>query len=224
MRQSNSRVPLGSAGRQIALLVVVMGTGSLLPGCRCGHQDPAPSRHSDAASTATANPSPRNPLIPGSRMRRPVGPAFAVEAGKGLGPVRFGATVATVERLMELKCDEVTDTRCWMFDAGVEFELSQGAVSGITIHRFDRPVSGHPDKKWGTFAGGIPPDIRITMVPEAVQEGLGPPTSSESLDGKNPNRTVRRDQYPGLELEYDLNPENGRLMLGGIRVRRVASP
>jgi hypothetical protein len=141
-----------------------------------------------------------------------------VEAGAGLGPIRFGSTVATVERHMQTKCEELTDKYCRFISSGIELELTDGAVSGIVIHRFDRPVDGNPKKLWGTFAGGIPPKVLMTMVPEAVIEQLGKPKRTETIKEANPNWTVRRDTYDGMVLDYDKNRANDRLMLGQVRV------
>jgi hypothetical protein len=130
----------------------------------------------------------------------------------------FGATVESIERHMRMKCEELTPTRCRIITAGVEFELTNGVVSGIMIHRFDRPVDGDKSKPWGVFAGGIPPNVLMTMVPEAVIESIGEPQKSETVLEQNVNRTVRRDTYDGMILEYDRNPVNDRLMLGGVRI------
>ncbi len=152
-----------------------------------------------------------------SRLQ-PRGPAFAVEPGAGVGPIRFGSTVATVERHMQTKCEEMTDKYCRFIASGIELELTNGAVSGIVIHRFDRPVAGSPEKKWGVFAGGIPPKVLMTMVPEAVIEQLGKPKRTETIKEDNLNWTVRRDTYDGMVLDYDKNRANDRLMLGQIRI------
>jgi hypothetical protein len=146
------------------------------------------------------------------------GPAFPVEPGEGLGPIRFGSTVATVERHMQTKCEVLTDKYCRYIAAGIELELTDGAVSGIVIHRYNRPVAGDPTKKWGLFAGGIPPKVMMMMLPEAVIEQLGKPKRTEAITNENPNWTVRRDTYDGMVLEYDKNRANDRLMLGQIRV------
>jgi len=202
-------------------------------GCRSHDRQPDQKANGISASASAASASAKaarvTAILEAAKrrerlLRHPVGPSLAVQAGVGLGPIRFGATVATVERLMGLKCDELTKTYCRMIDAAVEFKLDGGVVSEIFAYRFDRPVPGHPGKTWGVFAGGIPPDLRMTMVPEAIRAVLGSPKSSVHLDGKNPNRTVLKDTYDGLELEYDLNPENGRLMLGQLWIFRPPSP
>jgi hypothetical protein len=130
----------------------------------------------------------------------------------------FGATVPTIERHMGMKCEVLSETRCQIITAGVEFELSNGVVQAIQIHRFDRPVEGKEGALWGVFAGGIPPNVLMAMVPEAVIEGIGKPKETKPITEKNPYNTVRRDIYDGMILDYDFNPATGRLMLGGIRI------
>jgi hypothetical protein len=149
---------------------------------------------------------------------RPMGPALAVEAGVGIGPIRFGSNVASIERHMGMKCEELTEQHCRILQAGLEFELTEGIVSGMVVYRFERPVASSPGQTWGTFAGGILPNIHMMMVPEVVHEELGMPKTSTVVDENNPNHTVLRETYPGFELEYDKNPANGRLMLGSLRV------
>lgn len=119
---------------------------------------------------------------------------------------------------MQAKCEQLTDRYCRFITSGIELELTSGAVSGIVIHRYQRPVAGNPDKTWGLFSGGIPPKVFMMMVPEAVIEEIGKPQRSEVVAEENPNWTVQRDYYPGMVLEYDRNRVNDRLMLGQIRV------
>jgi len=126
--------------------------------------------------------------------------------------------VETVERHMQAKCEQLTDRYCRYIAAGIELELTSGAVSGIVIHRYQRPVAGDPTKTWGVFAGGIPPQAFMMMVPEAVIEQIGKPKRTEVVTAENPNWTVRRDFYDGMVLEYDKNRANDRLMLGQVRV------
>jgi hypothetical protein len=203
-----------------AMVVIVVATGCKTKLNRSRETRDAVIESAPKASAAivvTAAPAATAPAQPPSRLQ-PRGPAFAVEPGAGLGPIRFGSTVATVERHMQIKCEELTDKYCRYIASGIELELTNGAVSGIVIHRFDRPVAGDPDKKWGVFAGGIPPKVLMTMVPEAVIEQLGKPKRTETLKEDPLNWTVRRDTYDGLVLDYDKNRANDRLMLGQIRV------
>lgn len=126
---------------------------------------------------------------------------------------------------MQTKCEELTERVCRYIGAGIELELKDGAVSGIVIHRLNRPVlpveggqPGSEERKWGMFAGGIPPNVFMMMVPEAVIEQIGKPKKTEAVNEDNPNWTVRRDYYDGMVLEYDKNRANNRLMLGQVRV------
>jgi len=165
--------------------------------------------------TAPSSALPPKPLVV------PHGPAFAIEAGQGLGPVRFGATVATIERLVGSKCDEVSDKFCRYVLAGIEFELSKGAVSGINVYRHDRPVEGSPGKLWGRTQCAIPPDITPRVVLNYARSKLGKPLSSEEVKSENPNRTALIDTYKGLVLEYDRGEHTQDLILGSIRVTKT---
>jgi hypothetical protein len=161
------------------------------------------------------------------RARKPVvpsGPRFAIEAGGGLGPVRFGATVATIERLMDAKCDEITDKFCRYIPAGIEFELSKGVVSGIIIYRHDRAVTGSPGKTWGRTRCAIPPDITPRVIQTYVHSTLGKPQSSEEVTVANPNRTAIRETYPGLVIEYDRGEYTQELIVGSIRIVKTNGP
>ncbi len=158
------------------------------------------------------------------RVVVPKGPAFAIEAGSGLGPVRFGATVATVERLMEAKCDELTDDYCRYIDAGVEYELSKGVVSGIVVARHGRPVAGSSGKTWGRTRCAIAPDVTPRVLLSYARSILGKPATSESVTTENPNHTLLKETYPGLVLEYDRGERTGDLILGSIRVTKSDKP
>jgi hypothetical protein len=148
----------------------------------------------------------------------PIGPRLAILAGEGIGPIRFGATVATIERLMEAPCEMKTPDRCRYIRQAVEFELKDGVVNRIVIHRHERPAG--PDAQgtpqfYGFFNGGIPPYLGLGMIPSAIQKELGPPVSVEKVTAPNDFDTVERDTYPGMVLEYD-RYTNGNLILGGV--------
>lgn len=213
----NSKM-IGIGGCVLALSVATSGCKTKLNRSSAAEGDAVESAARTPEPTVpTQAPSAKLPPPPTSRLK-PSGPAFAVEPGAGLGPIRFGSTVATVERHMQTKCEDLTDKVCRYIAAGIELELTDGAVSGIVINRFDRPVGGDPSKLWGAFAGGIPPKVQMAMVPEAVIEQIGKPKRTEAVQGEPPNWTVRRDTYDGMVLEYDKNLVNDRLMLGQIRV------
>jgi hypothetical protein len=154
----------------------------------------------------------------------PAGPAFAITAGEGLGPVRFGATVATIERLMESKCDELTEKYCRYIAAGIEYELKEGVVSGIVVYRHDRPVAGSPSKTWGRTRCAIPPDLTPRVIVSYVHAHLGKPESTETIVIANPSRTALRETYPGLVLEYDRGEYSNELVLGSIRIVKLDHP
>lgn len=125
---------------------------------------------------------------------------------------------------MEAKCDEVTESYCRYIDAGIEYELTKGVVSGVVVYRHDRPVPGSPGKLWGRTRCAIPPDITPRVVFSYVRSILGKPLTSEAVSGDNPNRTGLRETYNGLVLEYDRGERTGDLILGSIRVTKANGP
>jgi hypothetical protein len=141
---------------------------------------------------------------------------MAILLGKGIGPIRPGATVATLERHMEAKCPELTEKRCRYVDRGVEFDLDENQVTRrIRIHRVGRATGG--DVAWGPFNGAIPPDLVPGMIPGAIEEFLGKPARVvQGAEGAHPD-TVEQHHYEGAVLEYD-RMASGGLVLGGIRI------
>jgi len=195
---------------------------SLLGASACKSKSKPESSPTVLASSAAVSASATPPgAAPSKNVIVPQGPAFAIEAGVGLGPVRFGATVATIERLMEGKCDEITETFCRYIGAGIEYELTKGVVSGIVVHRHDRPVAGSPGKTWGRTRCAIAPDVTPRTLLSYVRTVLGKPLASEAVTGDNPNRTGLRETYKGLILEFDRGEHTGDLILGGIRVTKA---
>ena len=148
----------------------------------------------------------------------PSGPLLSIEAGKGLGAIRLGATVGTVERLMDKRCEVLTEEICRYISRGVDFHLEGGVTSYIHVQRAGRPAgvdaNGEP-VEFGFFNGGIMPDLRLGMVPKAIQEYLGPPERVEPVPQPNPASIVARDYYPGLVIEYD-RYTNGNIIMGGV--------
>ncbi len=165
------------------------------------------------AASAPAVPS--ADLVPPKKWAIPDGPRLAVVAGKGVGPIRLGAKVSTVERLMEAPCEERTPKLCRYYIRAVEFHLdAEERVERIHVHRLDRKQG---EKTFGVFNGGIPPDLSFGMLPEAIQQILGPPKSKrQGAEGAAPG-TAESHVYEGMVLEYDRMP-NGQLVLGGIRI------
>jgi hypothetical protein len=147
---------------------------------------------------------------------------LAMLAGKGVGPIRIGATVPTIERLMEAPCEVKTPAVCRYIARGVEFNLENGVVSTIHVQRAGRPAgtdaSGAP-REYGFFRGAIPPDLRLGMIPKAIQEYLGPPKKVDRLNEAGPVNNVEVHYYDGLTIEYD-RIENGNLIMGGVIIYR----
>jgi hypothetical protein len=207
---------------------LVLAIAFALTGVACKSKA-RPTKPGQANTTAASpNPSASGPGFGLAPPRRsfvtPAGPSFAIMAGEGLGPVRFGATVATIERLMEGKCEELSERHCRYIRAGIEYELKDGVVSGIVVYRHDRPVEGSPGKFWGRTRCAIPPDITPRMVAGYVHSVLGKPESHESVETVNANRTALREHYQGLDLEYDRGEYTKELVLGSIRVLKLDNP
>jgi hypothetical protein len=148
---------------------------------------------------------------------------LAIEAGKGVGPIRLGATVATIERLMAAPCEVKTADACRYIRRAVEFDLKNGVTDRIVVHRHDRPAgpdaTGQP-QVYGFFNGGIPPGVGLGMLPSAVKELMGEPQRVEKVTTQNDFDTIERAFYPGLELEFDTY-KNGNVMLGGVIISKA---
>ncbi len=210
-------------------LSVTLAALASLPGCRKspkGGPQPLGTVH---GSLVGAKPSGAPP-----RPRFATGPRMAILPGEGIGPIRMGATVATVERLMEAKCEVLTERFCRYVTRGVELELKDGVVAGMMVNRPDRPAGtdtlGRP-LTYGLFNGFIPPDpkhgrplnVMFGMHVPGVAEGMGPPRKVEPAPAGNPNGTVEIHYYDGAVLEYDRYPAARVPVLGGIRIL-VAKP
>ncbi|HWP08303.1 MAG TPA: hypothetical protein VNN72_21325 [Polyangiaceae bacterium] len=156
------------------------------------------------------------------RWAPPNGPMLAIEAGKGVGAIRIGATVATIERLMDKRCEVLTEEVCRYITRGVDFHLVGGITNWIHVQRAGRPAgndyTGEP-VEFGFFNGAIPPDVRLGMIPSAIQEYLGPPERIEPVPQPNPASIVARDYYPGMVIEYD-RYTNGKIIMGGVRIMK----
>lgn len=150
----------------------------------------------------------------------PSGPILPVEPGSGLGAIRLGANVATIERLMGKPCEVRTEDLCRYVSHGVDFHFLGGVTEWIHVQRAGRSAGndykGEP-VEFGFFNGAIPPDLRLGMVPSAIQEYLGPPERVEHIPQPNPATLVSRDYYPGIVIEYD-RYTNGKIIMGGMRI------
>jgi hypothetical protein len=207
-----------TAGRFVLGLAAL--TGVFTASCRCTDDSVPKAVPSATASAAPGAVAVSSAPKPKPRPAPPPGPVLAVLAGQGVGAIRFGANVTTVERLMMFPCEVKTESVCRYAARGVEFGLVNGVVDTVAIHRAGRPAGndaqGQPEE-YGFFRGAIPPDLRLGMLPKAVKEFLKEPERVEKVAEPNPNNTVERHFYPGLVIEYDKHT-NGNLIMGGIKV------
>jgi hypothetical protein len=145
--------------------------------------------------------------------------------GQGVGPIRFGATKATIERLMGAPCDDVTETLCRYVGKGAEFKLQGDALNEIKISRKGREAKRAPDGsiiEYGFFNGAFLPDLYFGMQPSAMQEQLGAPTKVEKVEPLGADGFAERHFYDGVTLEYDLW-SNGKLILGAAILTKSAT-
>jgi len=191
----------------------------------CSKPEPKPSVPDEIAE-AVAHGAIEKDAIELARRKKwalPSGPMLSIEPGKGVGPIRLGATVGTVERLMDKRCEVLTDEVCRYVSRGVDFHLVGGIVEWIHVQRAGRPAGLDAKGEavdFGFFNGAIPPDVRLGMIPKAVQEFLGPPDRVEQVPQPNPASIVARDYYPGAVIEYD-RYTNGKFILGGVRILKL---
>ncbi|HYP88001.1 MAG TPA: hypothetical protein VEQ59_07600 [Polyangiaceae bacterium] len=221
-------------------LVSTLAVAFLLTGCdgcngSADHSLSAKQRDEALASaieSATVGPAkkpvdgighPAN-VIPGQGPKRiefpepRAGAAMPILPGQGIGPIRFGATKATIERLMGAPCDDSTDTMCRYVGRAVEFTLENGAAKEMRISRKGREAKRAPDGsiiEYGFFSGALLPDLYFGMRPEALQEQLGPPQKVDKISPLGADGLAERHTYDGLTLEYD-QWSNGNLVLGAV--------
>jgi hypothetical protein len=173
-----------------------------------------------ASASASAAPAPAAPSAPWVAPK-PSGPRFAIVPGKGVGPIRPGATVATLERHMQSKCELLTPKSCSYFRHGIEFQLDdKGVMTRLHIHRPGRSAGKSEsggELNWGAFNGAIPPDLVFGMLPKAIQEHLGRPERVTLGEQDAYPGTVEQQFYEGMVLEYERMP-SGALVLAGIRI------
>ncbi|MBN1610014.1 MAG: hypothetical protein JW940_25530 [Polyangiaceae bacterium] len=198
---------------------------SLAVCCKHDRTDAAATNRQTApqpAPAATA-PSPKPTATP---RGLPPHIRLAIVPGQGMGPIRLGANVGTLERLMQQPCEEKTDSVCRFITKGVEYELKDGVTQAIQLHRPGRQVTApgqHSPETYGVLNAAIAPNVTLGMLPKWVEKALGRPKKVEAVADGGVNRTVARHFYDGLVLEYDINPKNGAEILAGIRIVKEAS-
>jgi hypothetical protein len=150
----------------------------------------------------------------------PIDPKLPIEPGKGVGPIRFGARLETIERLLGEPCEEKVEAApgellCRYSAQAIDFVLKQGAVSQMRLHRLGRPFKPGSKADYGIYNGHFPDGTGVGMLQTAVEQALGKPQAVRKLSADNPFKTVEIHDYPEFSLEYDqLEPD--RLVLGGV--------
>jgi hypothetical protein len=165
-----------------------------------------------APSTVVVPESPPQPGLARTSWPVPTGPLFEIIPGKGLGPIRLGATVATIERLMELPCEIKTETLCRYLGRGADFVLKDGAAVEMRVYRRDRPTTP-AGAYFGVFNGRMRNGVDFEELPFAVKEIMGAPKKVETVSDGGPAHTVEVHSYDGLRIEYDRLP-NGNNVVG----------
>jgi hypothetical protein len=211
-----------------ALLAPVLLVAALAS-CRSGEVDePAPTPAAPALTPGgggapvrhtTQKASDRKPPFASPPWRIPVGPQLVIEPGKGLGPIRFGATVETIERLIGEPCEEkrqqAGDVVCRYSAQAVDFVLHDGKVVEMRGHRLGRPFKPEPKLDYGIFNGRFAQGVAFGMLPAAATELLGAPKQVRAVTGENDNHTVEVHEYDGFRLEFDrISAES--VVLGGV--------
>lgn len=203
--------------------------------CRSGDVDKsgAVAPASTAVAAGGAGAAPRNarsrpvaPLAP-EPWHIPVGISLPILPGEGVGPIRFGASLETIERLIAQPCDEKRQDApnllaCRYSAQAIEFFLTEGALSGVRIHRLGRPFLKDPQPDFGIYNGRFQSGASLAMLQPAVQELLGKPQAVRSV--KEPGafnttgfNTVELHDYDGFVLEYDRS-QSGQIVLGGVQL------
>src|SRR3954467_8184354 len=92
------------------------------------------------------------------KWAQPSGPMLAVLPGEGVGPIRLGATVGTIERLMDKRCEVLTEELCRYVTRGIDFHLQGGYTDWTHVQRAGRRAGvvfrGEPIE-FGFFNGAI---------------------------------------------------------------------
>lgn len=227
-----------------ALLLAALPLAPLASACRSGEIDsstsaPAPAPAAPVAAPASggaggapqrlARARPIPPLAP-EPWHVPVGPTLLIEPGKGMGPIRFGAHLDTIERLIGEPCEEKRQESphvlvCRYSAQAVEFTLTDGAFTSAHVHRLGRPFKKDPKPDFGIFNGRFEGGAAIGMLMTGVQELLGKPKAVRQVKDPNPYNTIEIHDYDGFSLEYD-RPDPDRVVLGGIILTapRAAAP
>jgi hypothetical protein len=210
-----------SMNERLVALLPVPCTLMALTSCRCDDA-PATDRPTTAAVASATASTPTPSASSAQAFPVPVGPGLAIIPGKGVGAIRFGANVGTIERLMELPCEVKKEDLCGYNGRAVDFHLQDGVVNEIHVHRTGRSNAALAGASYGVFNGALVSGPRLEMLTEAVIELQGPAERVEPISAANHWNTVEHHHYQGMTLQYDRLP-NGNVVLGGVILRPVAS-
>ena len=224
----------------------VLALGPTLAGCDGCKGDQRPSAEERDKTLASAIAAPPLPsagagavdsighpanVLPGQGPKRVefmaprMGMALPILPGQGVGPIRFGATKQTIERLMGVPCDDATETLCRYVGRAIDFKLEGGAVTEIRVSRKGREAKRAADGsiiEYGFYNGAILPDLYFGMQPGALQEQLGAPQKVETITPMGADGFAERHVYPGITLEYD-RWSNDKLVLGAAILTKNAA-
>jgi hypothetical protein len=222
MRVVSSRVALSGVALGLAISL-------LSAGCRSGEVEQGKPPSVAPAAAPPAAPVSKQPLAPlaPEPWHVPVGISLPIEPGQGLGPIRFGARLDTIERLMGEPCEQKRQDApnvlvCRYSAQAVEFFLTDGVVTSMHAHRMGRPFLTDPKPDFGIFRGRFGAGVSFNMLMAPVQEVLGKPRAVHKVTTPNKYGTVETHDYPDFTLEYDqMAPD--RVVLGGVILRAPAS-
>ncbi len=208
-------------GRSPVVHIGPLALAVTISGCTCSESDTPKPVASVAPVVTVPTPAQKVEKPPIDRIiRLPSGPVLEILPGQGVGAMRLGATVPTIERLMGMPCEIKTEQECGYIGRAVEFLLDeQGATKEIKINRLDRPA---PDgRTYGVFNGRMANGLTLTMIPSGVESLIGRPQKVEDVKDGGSAKTVQIAHYDGLRIEYDkVPPDPGRVVVGGIVVTR----
>ncbi len=198
----------------LIVCAVCWGAAACNPASKDKAQSAASESSSELAKPVAVKPTPQQRVF-----SVPVGPRLGIFPGRGVGPIRFGASLSTVERLMDSPCSEKTETLCRYAAHAVDFHFADGKLTKIHIQGDDRSfrtaTADSPDNTYGIFNGRFPQGAGLGMYSSYVISMLGEPARKETVEAGAEAQTVERHHYPDLLLEYD-KLKNGNVVLAGV--------
>jgi hypothetical protein len=218
-------VHLAERTRWARALLATLALAAAVGACRSGDVKDGPppevvvTTAGSGARPRGINASDRKPPLASPPWHIPVGPKLAIVPGQGLGPIRFGANLDTIERLIGEPCEEKREEAgrvvCRYSAQAVEFVLADNGVVEFRAHRLGRLFKPNSKVDFGIFNGGFESGVAFGMLPAAVQELLGKPKATRPVEGENLHHTVEVFEYDGFRLEFDrISPES--VVLGGV--------